>query len=137
MTYSRIIDYVFLLKKKCIFEEGEISSEVGLSPSELHGVEAMQPGERISGNTLSERMGLSPSRGSRIIDHLIAKDLLLRDADPSDRRAVILTLTEKGSRVRERVEIAKRTCEAKITAQMKSEQIKQVMQGLRLLLDVL
>jgi DNA-binding MarR family transcriptional regulator len=137
MSNNRIIDYVFLLKKKCIVEEGEISREVGLSPSELHGVEVILPGERISGNTLSERMGLSPSRGSRIIDHLIGKGLLLRDADPSDRRAVVLTLTEKGSLVRRRVETAKRTCEKKITARMKPEQIEQVKQGLRLLVGVL
>ena len=50
---------------------------------------------------------------------------------------VVLTLTEKGSLVRRRVETAKRTCEKKITARMKPEQIEQVKQGLRLLVGVL
>jgi DNA-binding MarR family transcriptional regulator len=137
MSPKRIIDYVFLLKKKCILEEGEIGREVGLSPSEVHGMESLSPGERISGHELSERMDLSPSRGSRVIDHLIAKGLLTREEDPSDRRAVVLFMTEKGSHVRERLEIAKRACEEKITARMKSEQIEQIKQGLELLVNVL
>ena len=134
---KRIIDYVFLLKKKCLMEEGEIGREVGLSPSEMHCIEAIGPGESISGNTLSERMGLSPSRGSRVIDHLILKGLIAREVDPSDRRVVDITLTDRGAHVKERVEKAKRACEAKITAQMKSEQIEQIKQGLRVLVDVL
>jgi DNA-binding MarR family transcriptional regulator len=137
MSSKRIIDYVFLLKKKCILEEGEIGREVGLSPSEVHGMESLSPGERISGHALSERMGLSPSRGSRVIDHLIGKGLLTREEDPSDRRAVVLHMTEKGSWVRERLEAVKMACEAKITAQMESEQIEQIKQGLKLLVNVL
>ena len=134
---NRIIDYVFQLKKKCLMEEGAIGREVGLSPSEIHCIEAIHPGESVSGNTLSERMGLSPSRGSRVIDHIIGKGLLVREEDPEDRRISAVTLTDKGMQVRHRVELAKRACEMKITSQMESEQIDQIKQGLKVLVDVL
>jgi DNA-binding MarR family transcriptional regulator len=134
---SRIIDYVFMLKKKCLLEEHEIGNEVGLSPSEIHGIEAINRLERISGNSLSERMGLSPSRGSRVIDHLITKGLLFRAVDESDRRANVIGLTPKGDDIKKRIESAKRVCEAKITAHMKEEQIEQLKQSLDLLMEVL
>ena len=134
---SRIIDYVFQLKKKCLMEEAAIGREVGLSPSEIHCIESVLPGERLNGNTLSDRMGLSPSRGSRIIDHLIGKGLLRRMEDPDDRRTNVITVTEKGAGVRRRVENAKRSCEKKITAEMESGQIEKIKQGLKILVDAL
>ena len=118
-------------------EEVAIGKEVGLSPSEIHCIEAVIPGESLSGNTFSEKMGLSPSRGSRVIDHLINKGLLFRMADPDDRRIRVITLTENGMSVRLRVEQAKRSCEKKITSQMESGQIEQIKQGLKILVDVL
>jgi DNA-binding MarR family transcriptional regulator len=135
--HDRIIDYVFLLKKKCLMEEGEIGREVGLSPSEIHCMEAIGSGERISGQNLSERMGLSPSRGSRIIDHLIDKGLMVREADPEDRRVSVISLTGKGNRVRNAVERAKAACEVKITAKMEHEQIERIKDGLNVLVNAL
>jgi DNA-binding MarR family transcriptional regulator len=134
---SRIIDYIFLLKKKCIIEEGQIGREVGLSPSEIQCIEALETGEQISGNSLSERMGLSPSRGSRIIDHLIGKGLLTRKTDPLDRRFSVISLTDRGWRIKTRVERAKGACEAKITSEMALDQIEQIKKDLGVLLDVL
>jgi DNA-binding MarR family transcriptional regulator len=134
---NRIIDYIFQLKKKCLMEEAAIGKEVGLSPSEIHCIESMLPGERLSGNTLSHRMGLSPSRGSRVIDQLIGKGLLRRMEDPDDRRTNVITVTEKGTGVRQRVENAKRSCERKITAEMESGQIEKIKQGLKVLVDAL
>jgi len=134
---NRIIDYIFQLKKKCIMEEAAIGMEVGLSPSAIHCIEAMLPGERLSGNTLSHRMGLSPSRGSRVIDQLIGKGLLRRMEDPDDRRTNVITVTERGAGVRQRVENAKRSCEMKITAEMESGQIEKIKQGLKVLVDAL
>jgi DNA-binding MarR family transcriptional regulator len=134
---KRIIDYVFLLKKKCLLEEGEIGREVGLAPSEIHCIETIHPDERLSGNILSDRMGLSPSRGSRIIDHLIEKGLLSREIHPRDRRFSALSLTQKGKDMRRGVENAKRVCERKITNRMNEEQIRQIKMGLKKLVDVL
>ncbi len=134
---NRIIDYVFQLKKKCLMEEAAIGKEVGLSPSEIHCIESVLPGESLNGNTLSERMGLSPSRGSRVIDHLISKGLLLRMEDPDDRRTNVISVTEKGADFRQRLEHAKRSCENKIISNMESGQIEQIKQVLKVLVDVL
>jgi DNA-binding MarR family transcriptional regulator len=134
---KRIIDYIFQLKKKCLIEEGLIGKEVGLLPSEIHCVEALSGGENISGHHLSERMGLSPSRGSRVIDGLIDKGLLVRNVDPEDRRYNLISLTEKGESVRENVEKAKKICEQKITSQMDKNQIELLKNGLKSIIEIL
>lgn len=46
---------------------------------------------------------LSQPALSRMIDRLVARDLVSRDPDPDDRRAVRLSLTAKGTRVQQRV----------------------------------
>jgi DNA-binding MarR family transcriptional regulator len=134
---KRIIDYIFQLKKKCLIEEGLIGREVGLLPSEIHCVEAINSGENISGHLLSERMGLSPSRGSRVIDGLIDKGLLIRNVDPEDRRYNAISLTKKGETVRDNVENAKKICEQKITSRMNKNQIDLLKKGLKSIIDVL
>ena len=134
---KRIIDYIFLLKKKCLIEEGIIGKEVGLLSSEIHCIEAINSGEKISGHVLSERMGLSPSRGSRVIDGLIDKGLLTRNVDTEDRRYNAISLTKKGKIVRESVERAKITCEQKITSRMDSNEIELLKQGLKSIIEIL
>jgi len=133
----RVIDYIFLLKKKCTIEEEGICEHVGLSPSEMHCIEAMNPKEQVSGIVLSKRMGLSPSRGSRIIENLMEKGLLSREIDRSDRRYSVISLTKRGEMVHSHVEKSKLQCEKRITRGMDSEQIKQVKEGLRTLLNVM
>jgi DNA-binding MarR family transcriptional regulator len=134
---KRIIDYIFQLKKKCLIEENLIGKEVGLLPSEIHCVESISSPENISGHVLSERMGLSPSRGSRIIDGLIDKGLLARNVDPEDRRYNAISLTIKGKTVRAGVEQAKKTCEQKITSQMGIKEIELLKKGLKSIIEIL
>jgi DNA-binding MarR family transcriptional regulator len=88
----RVIDYIFLLKRKCTIEEEGIGEKVGLSTSEMHCIEAIHPKEQVSGMVLAGRMGLSPSRGSRIIESLMEKGLLNKEIDSSDRRYSVIYL---------------------------------------------
>ena len=46
---------------------------------------------------LSDELALSPSAASRFVDDLVQRGLLVRDEDPSDRRAKRLALSPKGS----------------------------------------
>ncbi len=131
----RVIDYIFLLKKKCTIEEEGIGESVGLSTSEMHCIEAIQPKELMSGIVVAKKMGLSPSRGSRIIGSLMEKNLLRREVDRSDRRYSVISLTKKGEKVYFHVERSKLQCDNRITEGMDSEQIQQVKEGLRTLLN--
>lgn len=47
---------------------------------------------------LAERVGLSPSGLTRLVDRLVAKDLVRRRPDPNDGRAALASLTDPGLR---------------------------------------
>ncbi|MGC5582873.1 MarR family winged helix-turn-helix transcriptional regulator [Ornithinimicrobium sp. W1679] len=52
-------------------------------------------GARVS--ALAEHLGIAPRSATEVADALEAAGLLVRAPDPSDRRAVLLTLTTRGS----------------------------------------
>ena len=45
---------------------------------------------------LAELAGISPPTATRMIDGLLERDLVTRVEDPTDRRAVVISLTAKG-----------------------------------------
>jgi DNA-binding MarR family transcriptional regulator len=59
------------------------------------------PGNRLRAIELSRQLAMSPSHISRTIDRAEASGLVERGADPDDRRASQVTLTNPGRRVLE------------------------------------
>jgi len=55
---------------------------------------------------LADTLGLEPSSLVRVVDQLIASNLLLRQDDIKDRRARILSLTAEGKRIANLMECA-------------------------------
>jgi MarR family transcriptional regulator, organic hydroperoxide resistance regulator len=45
---------------------------------------------------ISERFEITPAAASQLVDKLVQSGFILREEDPSDRRAKLLNLTEKG-----------------------------------------
>ena len=81
------------LKKGCMENEKQIRTLCNISLAEYQGIVEIKTTERITCNILSKKMGLSPSRGSRIVDGLVRKGYLLRTTNPEDRRSFILSLS--------------------------------------------
>ena len=74
--HDRIVDLILSLKSRCLDKEESIRLEFGLSPAEYRGILAMKPNEPCNCNALSSNMGLSVSRGSRIVEKLIKNKYL-------------------------------------------------------------
>jgi MarR family transcriptional regulator for hemolysin len=64
------------------------------------GEQGVRPG------VLADALGLEPSSLVRVIDQLIAANLLSRQDDPIDRRAKILSLTDAGRKIASLMECA-------------------------------
>jgi DNA-binding MarR family transcriptional regulator len=45
---------------------------------------------------VSERFGVTPAAASQLVDKLVQSGFIVREEDPSDRRAKMLNLTDKG-----------------------------------------
>lgn len=126
---KRFIDYIIELKTRCHFEE-EIGEECRLAPREVSCLSALSPGESVSAGELPGRMGLSPSRASRLIMALRTKGMVLETFDAIDRRAVSISLTPAGERLALRIELKKDECEKRLLGAFNREQLRTVRDGL-------
>jgi len=125
----RLVDYVMDLKIRCRFEE-EIGAKCGLAPREVSCLCVLYPGERVSAGELARRMGLSPSRVSRIITSLRGRGTLEEGFDDSDRRAVAIRLTPAGEQLLKKIERKKDECETRLTGALDRAQRQAVRRGL-------
>lgn len=77
--------------------KGSLSTAYGLSMGEAPVLDLLA---REQGGTspseLANRLGYTRSRMTRILDALEAKGFVTRTGDPTDRRRVIVLVTEKG-----------------------------------------
>jgi len=130
----KIVDRLFILKQRCSLKIDELSAETGLTPREMRALESLSIGETVSGNEISRRMELSPSRGSRIVESLIRKGCLLRETNPFDRRAIHLSLSEHGAGQKRKIETLKNDCEKLLRSHISGDQIDRVCESLEILM---
>lgn len=69
--------------------------------NEADGVIPTDAGVRLK--DLAERLRIAPRSATEVVDQLQEKGLLARAPDPSDRRATLLSLTGRGTQLREKV----------------------------------
>jgi len=88
----------------------------GLSLAQFHLLEPLADGPRTN-RQLADSAGVSSPTATRMIDVLVARDAVTRVEDPSDRRAVLISLTAAGRRaldvkLREYEQVRERIAEA-------------------------
>lgn len=85
MMFSRVIERLAL-----------IISEENLSFSQVAALHIIDQAQSISIQEISQRLNLSVSATSRLIDDLVKTDYINRAEDQENRRSKILTLTPRG-----------------------------------------
>ena len=77
--------------------------EHGLAPVDLsvpqYRVLALLAGGPAASSWLADRLTVSPPSITAVVDGLVARDLVVRIPDPSDRRRLNLELTDAGRRI--------------------------------------
>ena len=71
----------------------------GVSGPQLWALNVLQDGPALSLSELSERLFAHPSTVSGIVDRLVERGAVRREADPEDGRGIRLSLTPLGKRV--------------------------------------
>ncbi len=130
---NHLFELILAIKRKCLATEERIQKQLNLSQAEFHGLLSIKPNEQLPGNTFSERMGLSPSRGSRVLWRLVSKELMRTRTNSEDRRSVVISLTEQGKSVQNNAKESILACEGKIKASLSHEQISRIKESLQLL----
>jgi DNA-binding MarR family transcriptional regulator len=95
-TAERLANLTFSLLAGCQEKEAWLAEQHGLFQAEFKCLRLFGTNEGLNNTEISERMNLSPSRLTRIIDGLVQKGYMQRAIDPSDRRNMIVTLSRRG-----------------------------------------
>lgn len=133
---KKLVDLIIELKKGCMEDEKQIRTLCNISLAEYQGIMKINITERITCNILSKKMGLSISRGSRIIDGLVRKGYLLRTPNPEDRRSFVLSLSSKGTKIKKQIEQERNNCEYRIRKNLSVREVKLIKEGLELIAKV-
>jgi DNA-binding MarR family transcriptional regulator len=131
---EQLVDILADLGKKCEDNEEKIRSSLDLSVAEYNGLLCLNKGEKISCQEFSERMELSVSRGSRVIEMLYEKGYLDRVDCSEDRRCRHIVLTKKGVDVRARIDRLRRDCERILSAGYSEQKLATLKKELRRLI---
>lgn len=133
---KNLVDLIIELKKGCMEDEEQIRTLCKVSLAEYKAVMEIDSTERITCNVLSKKMGLSPSRGSRIIDGLVRKKYLIRMTNSKDRRSFVLSLSPKGMKIKEQLKQERNNYERRMREKLSTEELELIKEGLELVIKI-
>jgi DNA-binding MarR family transcriptional regulator len=91
-----LANLTFSLLANCQEKEIRLAEVHSLTQAEFRCLRLFGSDESINNKAIAERMNLSPSRLTRIIDGLVQKEYIIREIDPNDRRNMRVSLSRKG-----------------------------------------
>jgi DNA-binding MarR family transcriptional regulator len=96
LTAEKLANLTFNLLANCQEKEVRLAEVHNLTQAEFRCLRLFGSDEVMNNKSIAERMKLSPSRLTRIIDGLVAKEYVIREIDNNDRRNMKVSLSLKG-----------------------------------------
>lgn len=115
-----------------LFERDQIKA-YGFTTSQCYAILELYKSKSLTMNELSEKMNLNSSTMTRILDNLVRDKYISRDKDNSDRRAVIVSLTESGKNVAMDLDIAVKNYYQKIISNIPEGQVDNILKSVSIL----
>jgi DNA-binding MarR family transcriptional regulator len=84
---------------------------------------------------LAAALDVSEPSASQIVDRLAERVLVRRDSDPSDRRRIIVSITEEGEHVLDSVRTSRSPAAERLLGQLDDESLRALAKGTRALAD--
>jgi DNA-binding MarR family transcriptional regulator len=134
---KNVLEVIFALKSKCCSKEDKIREELNLSPAEFKGLLSIEPGVIVPCKVLSQKMGLSVSRGSRVIEKLMKSGYMEEVKTNGDRRVMNVTLTKKGINTQKKIMKILQDCEHKILKNFSKPELESLIASLVKVSEVL
>src|SRR3954462_1842942 len=67
-----------------------------VTPSQVRAIRVLDGDGGVRSKELAARLRIAPRSATEVVDALEAKGLVTRSPDPEDRRAVLVSLTDRG-----------------------------------------
>jgi DNA-binding MarR family transcriptional regulator len=111
--------------------------QVELSQAQVKFFNCIDKKSSVSGNDLAHKMGLSPSRASRVVDSLVQKKLVDRIEDKRDRRRCLITLSDQGQQIKEKINRTNHRWQRDLQKQLSTADLGKINSQLKKLIDLL
>lgn len=102
-----------------------------LTPTQFRTLVVLGNGGEVNLTALADALAVNASTAMRMVDRLIAADLVNRRGNPDNRREVLVGLTEEGARVVNRVTSKRRHEIARVVAAMPATRRTELIAALR------
>ena len=106
-----------------------------LSPHQARALRVVCSRDGVRLSELAEALRIAPRSATEVVDGLAERGLVERAADPADRRAVVLRLTEAGRRVQQEVSEARAADSNELFGRLSAEDRAELERILRSLTD--
>jgi DNA-binding MarR family transcriptional regulator len=133
----RLVGLVRALRDCCQRQEGEMCHRLALTTSQFACLLAMPETGSRNINKVSEAMGLSPSRASRVADSLVRSGLLDRRVAHHDRRQQVLALTPLGRSKWQAAHKLLLECEQKLLSQLRGQRSQELAEAFETVIKAL
>jgi DNA-binding MarR family transcriptional regulator len=94
--YEEFFELIFDNLKRIIFPEEWLAIDIAMSKQELFTIMTVVRMKEATMGQLSENMNFPMSTATGIVDRLVKKGYMERGRSETDRRIVVISLTEKG-----------------------------------------
>jgi DNA-binding MarR family transcriptional regulator len=82
-------------------------AEYDVTPSQVRAIRVLDTHGGVRSKELAEHLKIAPRSATEVVDALEVKGLVRRSPDPDDRRAVVVSLTDRGRALSEEVRRAR------------------------------
>jgi len=93
---AELAELTFQLLADCQHKEEKLAGQLKITVSEFRCIRAFRGEKHLQVKQLVERIQLSGSRLTRILESLEEHGFVTRTIDPKDRRSITVTLTKRG-----------------------------------------
>ncbi len=136
-TATQLAELTFKLLQSCHEKEERLARQYGLTQAEFRCLRQLHENENINNKEIAERMHLSASRLTRIVDGLVVKGYVQREIEPNDRRNMRVFLSEKGQEFVRQIDSAYVNIHAQILQDIESGQHRPLIGAMSHLLSAL
>jgi DNA-binding MarR family transcriptional regulator len=137
MEDSSILDLIYELKKKCIQSDDDFFNTLDISQAEYNMFICLKNCKHFNSYSVAEKMQLSLSRVSRIIDKMVNKEFLTRSTNKDDRRAIDIKMTPKGKEVMNKIIEYRSERESKLESKVNEKEKADISVNLKKLIEIL
>lgn len=130
MSATQILDGLIELTNLLQADQDRELGAMGLNQTRTHALWILHHGGPVMQRDLAEAMQVTPRHITTIVDELIESGFVLRVPHPADRRAVLVSLTEKGTSAMEAMVVDHQKLAGDLVEGLSTEHLAALQQGI-------